>query len=85
MQVKSVQPPVWFLAINLALLSLGLLGNLGSLLAVFTAQCSLKRRALELAGVLLFVANVWFNIAIVMPLETSTANLTRAVSKDLGA
>jgi hypothetical protein len=83
-RVKAVDPPVWFLAINLALLLLGLLGNVSSLIAVFTAQCTIKRRFLELVGVLLFVGNVWFNVAVLGPLEASVATLPRTVSSELG-
>jgi hypothetical protein len=81
---KTVSPPMWFLGINLALLLLGLLGNFGSLVNFFFAKCSLKRRALELLGVVLFVCNVALNIVHVMPLEKSVASLSRTVTSELG-
>ena len=61
--------PVWFIGLNLSILGLGALSNLGMLLSSIRKPMPAKQRAVQLLLVIGFVANVAFAITTAGPAE----------------
>lgn len=65
------QRPLWFTVFDLSMVVLGAVGNVSNAVYAFTRHSPAKRRVADVVGLLLFLTNVGWSVAVVLPAQSA--------------